>query len=107
VLQPALLTADFDSLKSLKEGPPVQVGGLSTPSERARMSQRSYVRWNIAGIVIAITGFAVGSLKGVMGAGGAHSTIGAIVGLTGAVIATTAFALEHRRRRHLRREPLA
>jgi drug/metabolite transporter (DMT)-like permease len=63
------------------------------------MSQRSYVPWNIAGIVIAVAGFAVGSLRGVMGAGGAHSTIGAIVGLTGAIIATAAFVLERRRRR--------
>ncbi len=67
------------------------------------MSERSYVQWNIAGIVIAVAGFAVGSLRGVMGAGGAHSTIGATVGLAGAVIATTAFVLERRRRRRARR----
>jgi drug/metabolite transporter (DMT)-like permease len=70
------------------------------------MSARSYVPWNIAGVVIAIIGFAVGSLKGVMGAGGAHSTIGAVVGLTGAVIATAAFVLERRRRRRYKHQPL-
>jgi drug/metabolite transporter (DMT)-like permease len=71
------------------------------------MSERSYVPWNILGVVVAIVGFAVGSLRGVMGAGGAHSTIGAVVGLTGAVIATAAFVLERRRLRRYRRQPLA
>jgi hypothetical protein len=63
------------------------------------MSERSFVPWNVAGVVIAIAGFSVGSLGGVMGAGGAHTTIGAAVGLTGAVMAAAAFVLEHRRRR--------
>ena len=63
---------------------------------------RSYVWWNIAGVVIAIVGFAVGSLKGTMGGGGAHTAFGAAVGITGAVIALTAFVLEWRRRRRVR-----
>jgi predicted secreted Zn-dependent protease len=64
--------------------------------------QRSHVRWNIAGVVIAIAGFAVGSLKGTMGGGGAHTAIGAAVGITGAVIALTAYVFDWRRRRRLR-----
>jgi len=70
------------------------------------MSARSYIPWNIAGVVIAVVGFAVGSLRGVMGAGGAHSIIGAVVGLTGAVIASAAFVLERRKRRGVKRQPL-
>jgi predicted secreted Zn-dependent protease len=44
----------------------------------------------------------VGSLKGTMGGGGAHTAIGAAIGITGAVIALTAYVLDWRRRRRLR-----
>lgn len=67
------------------------------------MTERSYIPWNIAGIAIAITGFVIGSLKGVMGGGGVHSTVGAILGVTGAVIAFVSYMLERRRRQRLER----
>jgi len=37
-----------------------------------------------------------------MGGGGAHTAIGAAIGITGAVIALTAYVLDWRRRRRLR-----
>ena len=63
------------------------------------MSERSLLRLNIAGVVTAIVGFTVGSLKGPMGAGGLHSTVGAIVGLIGAVSAVSALVAGWHRRR--------
>jgi hypothetical protein len=44
----------------------------------------------------------IGSLKGPMGAGGAHSTIGAAVGITGVGVTLVAYVLE-RRHRHATR----
>lgn len=59
----------------------------------------SYTRWNVIGVAIAVTGFAVGSLGGTMGAGGLHSAVGAVLGLGGAGIAVTARLLARRERR--------
>lgn len=65
-----------------------------------KLAQRSYIWWNIAGVVIAIAGFTVGSLRGTMGGGGAHTVVGAAIGMTGALIAFSAYVLHwHRRRR--------
>lgn len=63
------------------------------------MSERSYVPWNIAGIATAIIGFAIGSIKGPMSGGGLHTTIGAIIGLSGAAVAVAAFVAERRKAR--------
>lgn len=59
---------------------------------------RSYRRWNIAGILVAVTGFAVGSLRGMMHGGGAHTAVGATLGIVGAAMALTAYLLERRTR---------
>jgi uncharacterized membrane protein len=60
---------------------------------------RSYRRWNIAGILIAVIGFAVGSLRGMMHGGGIHTAVGATLGILGATTALTAYVLERRDRR--------
>jgi membrane-bound ClpP family serine protease len=63
---------------------------------------RSYIPWNIAGIVVAIIGFVIGALKGPMGGGGAHTAIGAALGVIGTLTALAAYALERRHRRATR-----
>jgi len=63
----------------------------------------SYTRWNVIGVVIAIVGFVIGSLRGTMGGGGIHTTLGALLGLTGAGIAVSARLLARRRRRQAAR----
>jgi uncharacterized membrane protein YhaH (DUF805 family) len=63
------------------------------------MNRKSYVWWNVVGVAIAIVGFVIGSLKGTMGGGGAHTAIGASIGIAGVVMAVTAHVLERRRLR--------
>jgi len=66
------------------------------------MSKRSYIPWNVAGVVVAVVGFVVGSLPAPVG-GGTHTTIADAAGLLGAAVAVGAFALETLRRRRTRR----
>ena len=63
------------------------------------MKRRSYVWWNVVGVVIAIVGFVIGSFRGTMGGGGAHTAIGASIGIAGVAMAVTAYVLERRRLR--------
>ncbi len=67
------------------------------------MWNRSYIPWNVAGILVAVIGFIIGSTKGLGGGSDTVTTVAAVLGTLGAVLAVVAFVLEVLRRRRISR----
>jgi len=73
------------------------------------MRKRSYRWWNVAGIVVFVAGFLVGSINmaiqgGSMSGGGASLMIAAVLQILGGGVAIVAFTLEMRRRFRVKRQ---
>ena len=73
------------------------------------MRKRSYMWWNVAGIVVFVAGFLVGSINmasrgGSMTGGGTAMMIAAVLQVLGGGVAVVAFALDMRRRFRVKRQ---
>jgi hypothetical protein len=80
-----------------------------TIMRKLTMHKRSYIWWNVAGIVVFFAGFLVGSIDmatrgDAMSGGGIAMTIAAVLQVLGGGVAVVAFSLEMRRRFHAKRQ---
>ena len=74
------------------------------------LRKRSYIWWNVAGIVVFVAGVLVGSIGMAtrggmsMGGGGSVMIIAGVLQILGGAVAVVAFTLEMRRRFRLKRQ---
>lgn len=76
---------------------------------RLTLRKRSYVWWNVAGLLVFVAGFLVGSIAMArggmsMGGGATAMTIAGVLQVAGGAVAAGAFTLEMRRRFRLKRQ---